>query len=65
VYFIPPHLVEPVVTKAITTKIHDEWTKAKFMTGKYKSSDLYPSPTVPALKKEYEEYLKRKLAEQK
>ncbi|MBL8222251.1 MAG: dimethylmenaquinone methyltransferase [Bryobacterales bacterium] len=65
VYFIPPHLVEPVVTKAITTKIHDEWTKAKFMTGKYKSSDLYPSPTVPALKKEYEEYLKKKLAEQK
>lgn len=65
VYFIPPHLVEAVVTKAITTKIHDEWTKAKFMTGKYKSSDLYPSPTVPALKKEYEEYLKKKLAEQK
>ncbi len=64
VYFIPPHLVEPVVKKAITTKIHDEWTKAKFMTGKYKSSDLYPSPTVPELKKEYEEYLKKKLAEQ-
>ncbi|MBL8175536.1 MAG: dimethylmenaquinone methyltransferase [Bryobacterales bacterium] len=65
VYFIPPHLVEQVVTKAIATKIHDEWTKAKFMTGKFKSSDLYPTPTVPALKKEYDEHLKKKLAEQK
>lgn len=65
VYFIPPHLVEPVITKAVTTKIHDDWTKEKFMTGKYKSSDLYPSPTVPALKKEYEEHLKKKLAEHK
>jgi hypothetical protein len=31
------------------------------MTGKYKSSDLYPTPNDPALKKEYEEYKKKKL----
>jgi 4-hydroxy-4-methyl-2-oxoglutarate aldolase len=61
VYFIPPHLVEDIVKKAEVTHIHDEWTKNKFLTGKYKSSDLYPSPSDPALKKEYEEYLKKKL----
>lgn len=61
VYFIPPHLVEGVLKQAEITQIHDEWTKAKFMTGKYKSSDLYPSPADPALKKEYEEYLKKRL----
>jgi 4-hydroxy-4-methyl-2-oxoglutarate aldolase len=61
VYFIPPHLVEKVVQQAEITQIHDEWTKMKFMTGKYKSSELYPSPTDPALKKEYEEYLKKRL----
>jgi 4-hydroxy-4-methyl-2-oxoglutarate aldolase len=65
IYFIPPHLVQQIVTRADATKIHDEWTKAKFMTGKYKSSELYPSPTIPELKKEYEEYLKKKLAELK
>ncbi|HUQ93234.1 MAG TPA: hypothetical protein VM120_16240 [Bryobacteraceae bacterium] len=65
VYFIPPHMVEQVVTRADTTKIHDEWTKAKFKTGRYKSSELYPSPSDPALKREYDEYLKKKLAEKK
>jgi regulator of RNase E activity RraA len=60
VYFIPPHLVEEVVNRAETTHIHDEWTKEKLSTGKYKSSDLYPSPKDPALKKEYEEYLKKR-----
>jgi hypothetical protein len=40
------------------------WTKAKFMTGKYKASDLYPTPWDPQLKKEYEEYLKEKLGKQ-
>ena len=60
VYFIPPHLVEDVVKRAETTQIKDEWTKEKMLTGKYKSSDLYPSPKDPALKKEYEEYLKKK-----
>jgi 4-hydroxy-4-methyl-2-oxoglutarate aldolase len=60
-YFIPPHLVEDILKKADVTHIHDEWTKNKFLTGKYKSSELYPTPSDPALKKEYEEYLKQKL----
>ncbi len=61
VYFIPPHLVQKIVDQAEITHIHDEWTKAKLLTGKYKSSEIYPSPTEPALKKEYEEYLKKRL----
>ena len=61
VYFIPPHLVKQVLDKADVTHIHDEWTKKKFLTGKYKSSEIYPSPSSPELKKEYEEYLKAHL----
>jgi regulator of RNase E activity RraA len=61
VYFIPPQLLKTVLDRADVTHIHDEWTKMKFMTGKYKSSEIYPSPKDPALKKEYEEYLKKKL----
>lgn len=60
-YFIPPQFVKEIVDKAEVTHIHDEWTKMKFATGKYKSSDIYPSPHDPALKKEYEEYLKSHL----
>lgn len=63
VYFIPPHLVEAVLKKAEETHIHDEWTKQKLMTGKYKSSDIYPSPRAEDLKKEYEEYKNSKLKE--
>jgi 4-hydroxy-4-methyl-2-oxoglutarate aldolase len=61
VYFIPPQAVQKVLDKADVTHIHDEWTKMKLLTGKYKSSEIYPSPTDPALKKEYEEYLKNRL----
>jgi 4-hydroxy-4-methyl-2-oxoglutarate aldolase len=60
-YFIPPQFVQEIVEKAEVTHIHDEWTKMKFATGKYKSSDIYPSPHDPALKKEYEDYLKSHL----
>jgi len=61
-YFIPPALIKEVLDKADVTHIHDEWTKMKLDTGKYKSSDIYPSPHDPALKKEYEEYLKAHLS---
>lgn len=61
IYFIPPQMLKTVLEKADITHIHDEWTKLKFMTGKYKSSEIYPSPSSPELKKEYEEYLKQKL----
>lgn len=63
VYFIPPALVEQVLDRADETHIHDEWTRKKFDEGKYKSSDIYGTPKDPALKKEYDEYLKKRLDE--
>jgi 4-hydroxy-4-methyl-2-oxoglutarate aldolase len=61
IIFIPPQLVQEIVDAAEITHIHDEWTKAKFLTGKYKASELYPTPTKPELKQEYEAYLKERL----
>jgi 4-hydroxy-4-methyl-2-oxoglutarate aldolase len=63
VIFIPPHLVEEIVTNAEAVRIKDEWTKNKFLTGKYKASELYGGPLSPELKKEFDEYLKKRLAE--
>lgn len=63
VYFIPPALVEQVVENADVIHIHDEWTRMKFDEGKYKSRDIYGTPRDPALKKEYDEYLKKRLEE--
>lgn len=59
--FIPPQFVKEIVDKAEETHVHDEWTKMKLLSGKYKSSEVYPSPTREDLKKEYEEYKKQKL----
>ena len=63
VYFIPPALVQKVVDNADEVHIHDEWTRKKFDEGKYKSSEIYGSPKDPELKKEYDEYLKKRLEE--
>jgi regulator of RNase E activity RraA len=64
VIFIPPHLVRQIVDEADLTHIHDEWTKAKFLTGKYKSNELYGGPGLtPELQKEYDAYVKKRLAE--
>ncbi len=65
VYFVPPHLIRKVLDKADETHIHDEWTQDKFLheTSKYKSSEIYGSPRDPKVKAEYQEYLKKKLAE--
>jgi regulator of RNase E activity RraA len=61
--FVPPHLVEDVYNAAKLTELHDIWTKAKFATGKYKSSELYPRPKDPALIQEYETWLAGKKKE--
>ena len=55
--FVPPHLVESTVKQAKLTELHDIWTKGKLATGRYKASELYPSPRDEALKKEYQEWL--------
>ena len=62
-YFIPPALVQQVVDNADVIHIHDEWTRMKFDEGKYKSSEIYGSPRDPALRQEYEAYLKKRLEE--
>lgn len=63
VYFVPPQFVKEMLDKADETHIHDEWTRKKFAEGKYKSSEIYGSPSDPKLKQEYEDYLKRRLDE--
>ena len=63
VYFVPPQMVQPVVDNADTIHIHDEWTRMKFDTGKYKSSEIYGSPRDPELKKEYDAFLKQRQEE--
>jgi regulator of RNase E activity RraA len=63
VAFIPPQLMEKILDQADTTHVHDEWTRKKFDEGKYKSSEIYGSPRDPGLKKEYDEYLKKRLEE--
>lgn len=65
VYFIPPHMIQKILDRAVETHIHDEWTKDKFIKGHYKSSDMYPTPKDPKLLEEYNEYKKKKLAEKK
>ena len=63
VSFVPPQFLEGVVDRADTTHIHDEWTRKKFDEGKYKSTEIYGSPRDPALLKEYQDYLKKRLEE--
>ena len=63
VYFVPPQFVKQVLDNADELHIHDEWTKKKFAEGKYKSSEIYGSPSDPKLKQEYEEYLRQRLEE--
>jgi len=63
VYFIPPQLAKEVLDRADEIHIHDEWTKKKFDEGKYKSSEIYGTPTDPKLLQEYQEYLKKRLEE--
>jgi 4-hydroxy-4-methyl-2-oxoglutarate aldolase len=63
IYFIPPQFVQEVLDKSDEIHVHDEWTKKKFADGKFKSSEIYGSPTDPNLKREYEEFRKRRLEE--
>jgi 4-hydroxy-4-methyl-2-oxoglutarate aldolase len=63
IYFIPPSQVTAILDNADEIHVHDEWTRKKFDEGKYKSRDIYGSPRDPELRKEYEEYKKKRLEE--
>jgi regulator of RNase E activity RraA len=63
VYFVPPQAVKDLLDRADEIHIHDEWTKKKFEEGRYKSSEIYSTPTDPKLQQEYKEYLKKRLDE--
>jgi 4-hydroxy-4-methyl-2-oxoglutarate aldolase len=63
VNFVATNKIEQMINTADTTRIHDEWTQRQFDTGKYKSSEIYSSPRDPEKKKEYQEYLKKRLEE--
>jgi regulator of RNase E activity RraA len=63
VYFVPPQFVQEVLDRADEVHIHDEWTKKKFAEGKYKSSEIYSTPSDPKLRQEYQQYLKKRLEE--
>ena len=60
--FIPSSVVADVAKASKLTELHDVWTKQKFATGKYQSSDLYPRPSDPALIKEFEDWRDAELA---
>lgn len=62
VTFIPASVVADVARASKLTELHDVWTKAKFATGKYKSSELYPRPSDPELIREYEGWRDAELA---
>jgi regulator of RNase E activity RraA len=57
-FFIPPALLEDIVTSFESTQARFEWIKKKFDERKYKSSEIYGRPRDPALLKEMEEYIK-------
>lgn len=59
-FFIPPHLVQDIVTSFESTQARFEWIKKKFDERKYKSSEIYGRPRDPALLKEMDEYIKSK-----
>jgi 4-hydroxy-4-methyl-2-oxoglutarate aldolase len=63
VFFIPPHLVEKIVSLFESTQARFEWIKKKFDERKYKSSEIYGRPRDPALLKEMEEYIKSRQAQ--
>lgn len=56
VTFVPAKIAADVAKASKLLELHDVWTKDKFATGKYKSSDLYPRPSDPVLIKEFEDW---------
>jgi hypothetical protein len=58
ILFIPPQLVDEVISSARTQRLRDQWIKSKFDLGTFRSGDIYYQPTDPGLLKELEEFIK-------
>jgi len=58
--FVPPQLVDGIVSSFESTQSRFEWIKKKFDERKYKSSEIYGRPRDPELVKEMEAYIKSK-----
>lgn len=65
VFFIPPQLVQQIVTSFESTEARFEWIKKKFDEGKHKSGEIYGRPRDPALLRELEEYIQSRQGRRK
>ncbi len=63
VTFVPPAHIEEILDQRVEIMVHDEWTKIKLETGKYKSHQIYGRPRDPELIKEYQEYRAKRYKE--
>jgi 4-hydroxy-4-methyl-2-oxoglutarate aldolase len=58
-WFIPPHMVQPVLDSGEVSKARDDWSLMMLGTGKYTSRQIY-GPLTPELQKERDAYVLEK-----
>ena len=51
-WFIPPHMVQPVLDSGEVSKARDDWSLMMLGTGKYTSRQIY-GPLTPELQKQF------------
>jgi regulator of RNase E activity RraA len=55
-WFIPPHMVKPVLDSGEVSKARDDWSLMMLGTGKYTSRQIY-GPLTPELQKQRDDYV--------
>jgi 4-hydroxy-4-methyl-2-oxoglutarate aldolase len=55
-WFIPPHMVQPVLDSGEVSKARDDWSLMMLGTGKYTSRQIY-GPLTPELQKQRDDYV--------
>jgi 4-hydroxy-4-methyl-2-oxoglutarate aldolase len=58
-WFIPPHMVQPVLDSGEVSKARDDWSLMMLGTGKYTSRQIY-GPLTPELQKQRDDYVLEK-----
>ena len=58
-WFIPPHMVKPVLDSGEVSKARDDWSLMMLGTGKYTSRQIY-GPLTPELQKQRDDYVVEK-----